>query len=287
MSSMRNAVHRRQHRERGQLEGRGKWGILEKHKDYSLRAQDYNLKKQKLGRLREKARDRNVDEFAYGMLSDKNARQGKHGTREASSLSHDTVKLLKTQDAGYLRTVGEKARREMEKLEQEVKLQKSMMEVLGEGKKGGADDEEEEEEEDDFDEDLRAKAKKRKVVFAESREDQKKLGARPVDGDGEDEDMVDDEGDDSFGNQSQQKQKQPTKKQLEAEQLAYKQKRAADRLKRRAAASRVRKLEALRKQHAEITTAERELDLQRARMTNSIGGVNKNGLKWKVKERKR
>lgn len=32
MSSMRNAVQRRQHRERGQLEGREKWGLLEKHK---------------------------------------------------------------------------------------------------------------------------------------------------------------------------------------------------------------------------------------------------------------
>lgn len=32
MSSMRNAVQRRNHRERGQLQGREKWGILEKHK---------------------------------------------------------------------------------------------------------------------------------------------------------------------------------------------------------------------------------------------------------------
>jgi Utp11 protein len=37
MSSMRNAVHRRQHRERGQLKGREKWGILEKHKVSRLR----------------------------------------------------------------------------------------------------------------------------------------------------------------------------------------------------------------------------------------------------------
>lgn len=36
MSSMRNAVQRRQHRERGQLEGREKWGLLEKHKVGSL-----------------------------------------------------------------------------------------------------------------------------------------------------------------------------------------------------------------------------------------------------------
>jgi hypothetical protein len=33
---MRNAVYRRQHRERGQLEGREKWGILEKHKVGSI-----------------------------------------------------------------------------------------------------------------------------------------------------------------------------------------------------------------------------------------------------------
>lgn len=32
MSSMRNAVQRRNHKERAQLEGREKWGILEKHK---------------------------------------------------------------------------------------------------------------------------------------------------------------------------------------------------------------------------------------------------------------
>jgi hypothetical protein len=36
MSSMRNAVQRRQHRERGQLGGREKWGILEKHKVNAL-----------------------------------------------------------------------------------------------------------------------------------------------------------------------------------------------------------------------------------------------------------
>ena len=32
MSSMRNAVQRRNHRERGQPEERQKWGLLEKHK---------------------------------------------------------------------------------------------------------------------------------------------------------------------------------------------------------------------------------------------------------------
>ena len=43
MSSMRNAVQRRQHRERGQLEGREKWGILEKHKVGSYSCLKYTV----------------------------------------------------------------------------------------------------------------------------------------------------------------------------------------------------------------------------------------------------
>lgn len=37
MSSMRNAVQRRNHKERGQVQGREKWGLLEKHKVSSCR----------------------------------------------------------------------------------------------------------------------------------------------------------------------------------------------------------------------------------------------------------
>ncbi|EEA26371.1 hypothetical protein TMatcc_005362 [Talaromyces marneffei ATCC 18224] len=285
MSSMRNAVHRRQHRERGQLEGREKWGILEKHKDYSLRAKDYNLKQQKLQRLREKARDRNPDEFAYGMLSSKTAQQGKHGSREGTSLSQDTVKLLKTQDAGYLRTVGERIRREMERLEKEVQLQDGMEKVLGGGNNKHLSSEDEDEDEDMFS----TETKRRKVVFTESREDQKELG-RGLDevDEEEDDEEVDEDDDEAFGTQLQkQQQKQPTKKELEAQRKALTQARAARKLKRRAAEARRNKLAALRKQYAEITTAERELDLQRAKMSNSVGGVNKKGVKWKIRERKR
>ncbi|GAM35408.1 U3 snoRNA-associted protein [Talaromyces pinophilus] len=285
MSSMRNAVHRRQHRERGQLEGREKWGILEKHKDYSLRAKDYNTKQAKLQRLREKARDRNPDEFAYGMLSAQNAQQGKHGAREGTSLSQDTVKLLKTQDAGYLRTVGERIRREMERLEKEVQLQDGMEKVLGGGSRKRSSEEEDgedEEDEDMFD----TGVKRRKVVFAESREDQKELGRELDEADEDGEEDEEDDDDETFGTQLQ-KQKQPTKKELEAQRKALQQARAARKLKRRAAEARRNKLAALRKQYAEITTAERELDLQRAKMSNSVGGVNKKGVKWKIRERKR
>lgn len=236
--------------------------------------------------MREKARDRNPDEFAYGMLSAKSAQQGKHGAREGTSLSQDTVKLLKTQDAGYLRTVGEKIRREMERLEKEVQLQDGMEKVLGDGdrKRSSGDDEEEEEEDEDM---FETGVKRRKVVFAESREDQKELG-RELDEDEDEEDKEDEDDEEAFGSQLQkQQQKQLTKRELEAQRKTLTQARAARKLKRRAAEARRKKLAALRKQYAEITTAERELDLQRAKMSNSVGGVNKKGVKWKIRERKR
>lgn len=255
-------------------------------KDYSLRAKDYNAKQAKLQRLREKARDRNPDEFAYGMLSASSAQQGKHGVREGTSLSQDTVKLLKTQDAGYLRTVGERIRREMDRLEKEVQLQDGMEKVLGTGNRKRSSEEDDDDEDDEDENMFDTGIKRRKLVFAESREDQKELG-RELDEDDDEEDE-DEDNEEPFGTQLQkQQQKKSTKKELEAQRKALKEARAARKLKRRAADARRNKLTALRKQYAEITTAERELELQRAKMSNSVGGVNKRGVKWKIRERKR
>ncbi|RAL16652.1 rRNA-processing protein UTP11 [Aspergillus homomorphus CBS 101889] len=305
MSTMRNAVQRRNHRERGQLQGREKWGILEKHKDYSLRAKDYNAKKAKLKRLQEKVRDRNPDEFNFGMMSSHSARQGRHGagvrdSAEARGLGHDAIKLLKTQDAGYLRTVGERIRRQLEKLEEEVKVQEGIKEALGEKDEkkkvkkdndGGFDDDmdfdfdsEDEEDEDD----AGSGRKSRKVVFADDRDEQKELKRerelRLEDEDDDDED--DDEDDDSFGQRKKQQQKK-SRKQIEAERLALVEARRARKMKKRAIEARENKIKALQKQYKEITAAERELDWQRGRMDNVVGGTNKNGVKWKIRERKR
>ncbi|TPR11103.1 CFEM domain family protein [Aspergillus niger] len=260
MSSMRNAVQRRNHRERGQLEGREKWGILEKHKDYSLRAKDYNTKKEKIKRLQEKVRDRNPDEFAFGMMSSSSARQGKHGaagnrdSAAARGLSHDAIKLLKTQDAGYLRTVGERIRRQMEKLEEEVRLQDGMKEILDGD--AGEDKKKEEDVMDDDDMDF-------------------------------DFDFGDDEVDQKKNKKSRKLVMKKSRKQLEAERQALVEARRARKMKKRAAEARMNKLKALQKQYKEITAAERELDWQRGRMDNVVGGTNKNGVKWKIRERKK
>lgn len=60
--------HAREHRERSQPERRQKWGLLEKHKDYVIRAKNYHSKQDRLKKLREKALNRNPDEFYFKMI---------------------------------------------------------------------------------------------------------------------------------------------------------------------------------------------------------------------------
>jgi U3 small nucleolar RNA-associated protein 11 len=69
--ALRNSLQRRNHKERGQLAHRSRLGLLEKAKDFRLRARDYNSKKDRIKRLREKASMRNKDEFYFGMVNNK------------------------------------------------------------------------------------------------------------------------------------------------------------------------------------------------------------------------
>lgn len=68
-SSLRNALHRRNHKERAQLVGRSRLGLLEKKKDYVERAKDYHSKQDRIKRLQEKAAMRNKDEFYFSMVN--------------------------------------------------------------------------------------------------------------------------------------------------------------------------------------------------------------------------
>lgn len=221
------------------------------------------------------------------MMSERTRTKGRHGARDSAAargLSHEAIKLLKTQDAGYLRTAGERVRREMERVERDVKLQEGMREVLG-GQ--GQEEEEGGEEDEEFDfGDVRDDRKKaRKLVFADDRKEQRGLKKQVLRGDG-DVGMEEDEGEgdeESFA----QAQKRMSKKQLDAERQALVEERRARKMKKRAAQVRQNKLTALKQQHSDIVAAERELDWQRGKLDNSVGGTNKNGIKWKIRERKR
>ncbi|KAI8990559.1 small-subunit processome [Trametes punicea] len=105
MSSLKNSLHRRTHKERSQLSHRTRLGLLEKHKDYVLRARDYHSKQDRLNLLREKAAMRNKDEFYFSMTRER-TQGGVHvKDRGNQALPVDIVKVLKTQDENYLRTM--------------------------------------------------------------------------------------------------------------------------------------------------------------------------------------
>jgi len=117
MSSLRNAVPRRSHRERPQPLSRSKKGLLEKKKDYVLRAQDYKKKQHTLKRLSEKASERNPDEFYFGMVRERTQNGVPLADRpESKSLSVKEVKPLKVQDVKYLRTMRNIERKNIERL---------------------------------------------------------------------------------------------------------------------------------------------------------------------------
>ncbi|KAJ8598709.1 hypothetical protein CTAYLR_010742 [Chrysophaeum taylorii] len=96
MSSLRNAVKRRTHKERAQPSYRKHLGLLEKRKDYKERAENYHKKVDRLKILHRKAAERNPDEFYFEMT---NQVAGKPIAREDAKMSHKAIVRLKEQDA--------------------------------------------------------------------------------------------------------------------------------------------------------------------------------------------
>ena len=257
MSSMRNAVQRRNHKERAQPLGREKWGLLEKHKDYALRAKDHKDKQKRLKILKEKAVLANPDEFSFKMMSSKTKNGQRIADRGNKALSMDVVRLLKTQDAGYIRTMLQRTRKEREKLEMEVQLESEgkFLPLRGDETEG-------------HDSEEHAK----RIAFVESREEQRDMLV-----------VKDDDAETHTLGSSKRLSRKAEAAKRQAEIAAGRAQ------KKRAHQHEVRRdlLEAVRKREDDLVTAEQELELQRAKMSHSIGGVNKQGLKFKIRERKR
>ncbi|KKY19123.1 putative u3 small nucleolar rna-associated protein utp11 [Phaeomoniella chlamydospora] len=251
MSSMRNAVQRRNHKERSQVSGH------------------YNLKKKKLSILSQKASERNPDEFAFGMLSAEKSKQGKHGQNSLENrLSHDTVKLLKTQDQGYLRTVGQKSRRELEELEREINVAEAM-ERIGDERANGDDPGTKDSGERTK---ISSPPPNKKTIFLDPSSPPIKSIPNPSTT--------------SPPSRSASSTPPPPQSTSKTSKNLANQRRTR-KLRARLREVRASKLQALKQRQKEILKAAEELELQRARMSGAIGGVNKDGVKFRRRERKR
>ncbi|TVU36564.1 hypothetical protein EJB05_18502 [Eragrostis curvula] len=116
MSSLRNSIPRRAHKERAQPEARKKFGLLEKHKDYVVRAKAYHRKEDTIRKLKEKAAFRNPDEFYFKMVNSKTV-DGIHKPKpEANKYTEEELLLLKNKDMGYIFQSIQSEKKKIEKL---------------------------------------------------------------------------------------------------------------------------------------------------------------------------
>jgi U3 small nucleolar RNA-associated protein 11 len=133
-SSLRNAVKRVTHKERAQPRARSHLGILEKHKDYTVRAKDYHKKENVIKALQTKASMKNPDEFYFGMhkaqidsgtgATGGGTGTGKHRKTMAAkqkefedTVGVDTVRIMKDQDLAYVRLQKQKDLKKVQKLQ--------------------------------------------------------------------------------------------------------------------------------------------------------------------------
>ncbi|KAK0733560.1 small-subunit processome [Lasiosphaeria miniovina] len=269
-------VQRRSHRERAQPVERQRLGLLEKKKDYQKRAKDFHKKQEVLKSLRAKAADRNEDEFYFGMMSrtgpGSRLSRGKaftgavDGDRGNRAMDQDLVRLLKTQDLGYLRTARNVAAKDVRALEERFVLAGGAEEDMAD------DDDEDDDENDDDDEMAGSKRRKssssrqppKKIVFCDGVEERDEAAAQAESDDerDQDQDMGDNDGD---------------KKTHEAERKA----RNLEKVRQ--------SLQNARRKLRTLAAAEFELEVQQAKMakTATSGGVTKMGKRITVRERKR
>ena len=99
MSSLRNAVKRVTHKERSQPQSRSHLGLLEKHSDYKLRADNFHKRQDRIKALTRKAAERNEDEFYFAMTR---TVAGEKKGPEGSASSHAATAKLKAEDLRYV-----------------------------------------------------------------------------------------------------------------------------------------------------------------------------------------
>ena len=237
-----------------------------------MRARDFNKKKERLKILREKAAERNPDEFYHGMIRGKTGQDGQRiQNRGNLALGCDTVKLLKTQDANYIRTMIQQTKRSREKLEQQYLFKEDKVLLLNGDK---------------------TKVLGQHFMFAENMDEQKQLCldlnvlgskrtiARAVEDNVREGHMTEDQIQSNMNfSHVEQKPGNGTllTKQSNGYLRQYRREREALKLK----------LEAIKTREKNLFAAQQGIGLQRAKMSNSVGGVTKGGMRWRTRERKK
>jgi len=105
------------HKERSQPGWRRRFGMLEKKKDYKLRAKDYRNKRNLIKKLTKKAAARNPDEFYFEMLNS-STDEGVHvKPRKPKNRSMEQLRAMKTKDMMYLINKRQTEKKKIERLE--------------------------------------------------------------------------------------------------------------------------------------------------------------------------
>ncbi|XP_008290115.1 putative U3 small nucleolar RNA-associated protein 11 [Stegastes partitus] len=126
MSSFRKALKSRQknHHERSQPGFRKHLGLLEKKKDYKLRADDYHKKQNTIAALRKKALEKNPDEFYHKMINSQ-LQDGVHVMKkqdEEVEVTEEQKKVMRTQDIKYVEMKRVAEAKKIERLKGELHL---------------------------------------------------------------------------------------------------------------------------------------------------------------------
>ncbi|KAM8796152.1 putative U3 small nucleolar RNA-associated protein 11 [Eudromia elegans] len=112
----------REHRERAQPAARRKLGLLEKKKDYRLRADDYHKKQDALRALQRKALERNPDEFYFQMVRS-SLKDGVHVIKHPKDeVTPEQAKVMRTQDLKYVEMKRVAEAKKIERLKSELHL---------------------------------------------------------------------------------------------------------------------------------------------------------------------
>ncbi|KAK9174253.1 Utp11 protein family protein [Cryptosporidium meleagridis] len=126
MSSLKHSIHRRVHLERATPVNRLRFGILERKKDYKIRAKRYHEKENLLKSLSEKARTKNPDEFDFGMVNSRleNGRYKKIGSDLSNGglTSADERRLAESQNLTYVHFRKSIDNKKIERMEKELTL---------------------------------------------------------------------------------------------------------------------------------------------------------------------